>query len=100
MVVYYRKNRLGRNRVGFTVSKKLGKAVCRNKIRRRLREIARLHDKDLRQGLDLIFVARSRAVTATYQRLEKDVMRCYESLHLFREPKASVSLPTGERSDL
>ena len=39
LVLYARRNRLGQNRVGITVSKKLGHAVVRNRVRRRLREI-------------------------------------------------------------
>ena len=42
MVLYCRKNRLGRNRLGITVSVKLGKAVVRNRARRRLREVRTL----------------------------------------------------------
>ena len=41
LVVYYRKNRIGHNRLGVTVSTKLGHAVVRNRIRRRIREIFR-----------------------------------------------------------
>ena len=42
MVLYCRKNRLGRNRLGLVSSKKLGHAVVRNRCRRRLREVYRL----------------------------------------------------------
>ena len=85
VVVYCRKNRLGTNRVGFTVSKKLGKAVVRNRIRRRLREIMRLSQERLEQGYDLILVARSRAVDAEYHRLEADVLNCCGRLHLMKK---------------
>ena len=44
LVLYARKNRMNENRVGVTVSKKLGKAVVRNRVRRRLREVYRLHE--------------------------------------------------------
>ena len=44
LALYARKNRTDRNRVGITVSKKLGHAVVRNRMRRRLREIYRLHE--------------------------------------------------------
>ena len=85
VVVYCRKNRLGRNRLGLTVSKKIGKAVVRNRIRRRLREIIRLNGASLRQGYDLILVARSRAVSADYRRLETDVLNCCERLQLMKK---------------
>ena len=45
LVVYYRKNRLGHNRLGVTVSTKLGHAVVRNRVRRTLREVYRLHHR-------------------------------------------------------
>ena len=84
-VVYCRKNRRDQNRVGFTVSRKLGNAVTRNRVRRRLREIMRLHASSLRQGYDLILVARTRAVDADYGKLEADVLRCLDQLHLLKK---------------
>ena len=85
VVVYCRKNRLGTNRVGFTVSKKLGKAVVRNRVRRRLREIIRLNSDRLEQGYDLILVARTRAVEAEYSRLDRDLLGCCERLRLMKK---------------
>lgn len=58
MVIYCRKNNLGRNRLGVTVSVKLGHAVVRNRARRRLREVYRVNGAALRQGYDLVLVAR------------------------------------------
>ena len=63
MVVYCRRNRLGHNRLGVTVSAKLGHAVVRNRARRRLREVFRLNQGRLRQGWDMILVARGRTLT-------------------------------------
>ena len=85
VVIYCRKNRLSINRVGFTVSRKMGKAVVRNRVRRRLREIMRLNQNCLEQGYDLILVARTRAVEADFRRLEADVLRCCERLHLMKK---------------
>ena len=65
LAVYCRKNRQSVNRVGITVSAKLGCAVVRNRIRRRLREIYRLHEQAFLPGYDLVVVARSQAVTAS-----------------------------------
>lgn len=69
LVLYARKNRTGRNRVGITVSKKLGKAVVRNRVRRRLREIYRLNEERFQPGWDIVVVARSRCVNADFGRL-------------------------------
>lgn len=69
LVLYCRKNGLGRNRLGVTVSTKIGCAVKRNRARRRLREVYRLASPGLRQGYDLILVARTRTVDGPYQRL-------------------------------
>ena len=69
LVLYARKNRTCCNRVGITVSKKLGKAHIRNRVRRRLREIYRLNESSFLPGYDIVLVARSRAVTADFQAL-------------------------------
>ena len=87
LVVYCRPNKRDNNRLGVTVSAKLGHAVVRNRIRRRLREIYRLSQPKMKQGFDIILVARSRAVTATYQDLERAYFRMCEKLDLLEQPK-------------
>ena len=69
MVLYARKNRTGTNRVGITVSKKLGHAVVRNRVRRRLREVYRLNEAKFQPGWDIVVVARSRCISASFQTL-------------------------------
>jgi ribonuclease P protein component len=69
LALYARKNRLNQNRVGITVSKKLGCAVVRNRVRRRLREIYRLNEDRFLPGYDIVVVARSRAVEASFEEL-------------------------------
>ena len=71
LVMYCARNRSRNNRLGLTVGAKLGCAVRRNRMRRRLREIYRLHESRFRTGWDIVVVARSRAVTAEYAELEK-----------------------------
>ena len=70
-MVYARPNRRDHNRLGVTVSTKLGHAVVRNRVRRRIREIFRLNQSALAQGYDMIVVARTRAVGAEYRELER-----------------------------
>lgn len=66
MVIYCRKNRLGLKRTGYTVSTKLGHAVDRNRMRRRLREVYRLNSAAIKPGTDLVIVARSRCLKANF----------------------------------
>ncbi len=82
VVVYCRPNRLGHNRLGVTVSTKLGGAVTRNRARRRLREVFRLAQPTLRQGFDVILVARARAVDGPYDRLTAAFYRACRELGL------------------
>jgi ribonuclease P protein component len=84
-VVYCRRNRLGANRLGYTVSTKLGHAVVRNRVRRRLREVVRLNSSALTQGWDIILVARGRAVGAPFDKLTRAYLDCCGKLGLIRE---------------
>ena len=85
LVLYARKNRTGANRVGITVSKKLGKAHIRNRIRRRLREVYRLNEMAFRPGWDLVVVARSKAVDAPFDKLTKSFLSLARKMGTLRE---------------
>ncbi len=78
LVLYARKNRTQCNRVGFTVSKKLGKAVVRNRVRRRLREIYRIHEDRFLPGWDIVVVARSRSVEVSFEKLTESFLSLAE----------------------
>ena len=71
LVFYARPNRTTTNRVGITASKKLGHAVVRNRVRRRLREVYRLNEDAFQQGWDIVVVARSRCIDAPFESLTK-----------------------------
>lgn len=75
LVVYFRPNRGRDNRLGITVSNKIGNAVTRNRIRRRMREIYRLNEGRFARGLDLVVVARTKSAFADYAGLEKDFLK-------------------------
>lgn len=68
------------NHLGFTVTAKVGKAHTRNRVRRRLREIYRLHEAELRPGYELVVVARVRAAGVEYKRLESEFLSACQEL--------------------
>ena len=82
LALYVRRNGGKTNRLGFTVSTKLGHAVVRNRTRRRLREIYRLHEEQIRPGMDIVVVARVRAASSTYWQLERSFLRLADKLEL------------------
>lgn len=86
IAVYCRRRRGGDSQLGITVSTKVGKAVVRNQIRRRLKEIYRLHELEFRRGFDVVVVARVKSRGATYQQLEKDFLRLADKLGLWVKP--------------
>ena len=85
MVLYCRKNGGKENRLGFTVGTKLGCAVVRNRVRRRLRELYRLHEAQFIPGAEIVVVARARAVGAPWAKLERAFLTACGKLGLLRE---------------
>ena len=83
MVVQARNRKdLAAPRVGFTVTKQQGNAVIRNRIKRRLRELARLHLKDAaRPGFDYVLIGRAVAGSRDFDRLAEDLNAALKRLH-------------------
>jgi len=86
LVLYARPNRLGQNRVGITTGKKLGHAVVRNRARRRLREVYRLNEAMFKPGYDIVVVARSRCITADFQKLTKAYLSLAQKAGILVDP--------------
>ena len=85
-MLYARKNRTGTNRVGITVSKKLGKAVVRNRVRRRIREAYRINEEQFQPGWDIVVVARSRAVDVSFQKLTQSLLSLADQAGILQKP--------------
>ena len=69
LVLYVCGNDLGKNRIGISVSKKVGNSVVRHRIKRLIRENYRLREQMFNSGLDIVVVARSAAKDADYHRI-------------------------------
>ncbi len=82
LVIYFRKHRRNSNRLGISVTSKLGKAVKRNRVRRRLREIYRTNEQKLIVGVDIIIVARVKARYTDYHTLERAYLDACSKLGL------------------
>lgn len=77
--VYLAKNRLKKNRLGITTTKKIGNAVQRNRARRVLTEAYRLLEDELPTGMDIVIVARTKAVYAKMQPVKESLSRCFKT---------------------
>ena len=74
MVIYTLKNGSNKSRIGISISKKVGKANVRNRIRRYIKESYRLNiDEKIRPGLDIVFIARINSQNAEYRDIEKSI---------------------------
>lgn len=70
LVMYVRENQLEKNRIGISVSKKVGNSVVRHRLCRLVRESYRLHEDVFRRGFDIVVVARVSAKERTFREIE------------------------------
>jgi ribonuclease P protein component len=84
VVMYYSRNQLGYNQIGFSVSKKVGKAVVRNRVKRVMKELYRLNVENIVDGYDIVFVARVRSKDSSYKEIEKAMLDCFKKGNLMR----------------
>ena len=85
VVVYARRNGSKTSRLGITTGLKLGRAVDRNRARRRIRECYRLLEARLKAGYDLVIVARPAAIDGDFAEMQKSFLRCCKKLGLLKE---------------
>jgi ribonuclease P protein component len=78
-------NALAHNRYGFIVSRRLGGAVVRNRVRRLLRESVRLTLPHLKSGFDIAFIARNEIVGQPYRNVSSALEELFKRAKLWQE---------------
>jgi ribonuclease P protein component len=91
LVLISRKTRLPVTRIGFSITKKFGKAVRRNRIKRQLREILRQRLPYIKTGYDIIFVVRKEAKDTTYSKLDQAVYNLLKRSNLLIEGEKTIA---------
>ena len=89
LVMYVKENDLSENRIGISVSKKVGNSVVRHHLARLIRENYRLSEELYKIGYDMIFVARVAAKDADYYRVGKSLKFLSEKLGLLKEKESN-----------
>ena len=85
LVMYVLENETDRNRLGISVSKKVGNSVIRHHVTRLIRESYRLHEDMFNSGLDIVVIARATARNASYHEVESALMhlgRLHKIVHI------------------
>jgi ribonuclease P protein component len=78
LVLYIFKNKRELNRVGISVSKKVGKSVIRSKVKRLISESYRLNNDSIKKGYDLVFIARTASNDKSYAEIEKSLKNLFK----------------------
>ncbi|MCC6168338.1 MAG: ribonuclease P protein component [Caldilineaceae bacterium] len=99
-------NQLAYSRYGFSVSSRIGNAVTRNRIKRRLREAVRLRMDSIQPGWDLVFIARNPIRSADYHQMDAACARLLRRAHLLPDAPdtpasagAAADRSTAKRAD-
>ena len=96
MVLYICKNECSESRFGVSVSRKIGGAVVRNRIKRLIREQIRLHENEIAPGFDLVIVVRAAAVLPRDVAFEKIGQAL---LDLLDRQKILITVPAGDEDE-
>lgn len=83
-IMYVKENGLDKNRIGISVSKKVGNSVVRHRITRLVRESYRLHESVFNSGLDMVIIARPAAASIGYEEAESALLHLAKLHHLIK----------------
>lgn len=91
LVMYVKENHLEKNRIGISVSKKVGNSVVRHRLTRLIRESYRLNEQKFRSGLDIVVVARVNAKGRSCQEIEKALLHLGRLQKILNKKKEKFS---------
>ena len=95
LVMYVLENGTDQNRLGISVSKKVGNSVVRHRITRLVRESYRLHENIFNSGLDIVVIARNSASAITYQETESALLHLAKLHHIINMKKLEAEAVDG-----
>lgn len=95
LVMYVRENGLLKNRLGISVSKKVGNSVVRHRVTRLLRESYRLHEEYFQCGYDIVIIARPSAKGRSYFDMESALVHLGKLHHIYERETQQI-LQNGE----
>ena len=87
LVMYVKRTEFPGQRIGISVSKKVGNSVVRHRVTRLIRECFRLNQEQLTTGLDIVVVARVAAATANYKNMERAYLHLCGLHNIMKESK-------------
>ena len=85
LVIVYTNSRANNFKVGFSVTKKVGKAVVRNKVKRRLKNIVTMLQNNIRGKRTMVFVTKPTSVNANFLDLQAEVVQLLKKANLYKE---------------
>jgi len=91
LVMYLLKNESERNRLGISVSKKVGNSVVRHRVKRLIKESYRLNNGNFVQGYDIIIIARTATKGKSYQEVESAFNHLAKLHHIVKNPAADTN---------
>ena len=84
LVMYILENKMDKNRLGISVSKKVGNSIVRHRVTRLIRESYRLHENIFNSGLDIVVIARNSASCVSYYEVESALLHLAKLHHILK----------------
>lgn len=84
LVMYVVENKTDKNRLGISVSKKVGNSVVRHRVTRLIKESYRLHENIFNSGLDIVVIARNSASSVSYKEIESALLHLAKLHHIIK----------------